>query len=139
MNVFSTANKDSVKKTIHLTLGVLVFSLLFSNALLFADTNGTDEHGKPLDVVLQEIRDKQGLGPDEAIDPRTVSDGDLEELGEAVMSIMIPDPRQRLDFLFCEYLHQFIDNFPAVFAVISNGVGHTIVYVAPQDEFSHIV
>ena len=83
-----------------LTLNVLLFSLIFSGSLLFSDTNVTDEHGKSLDAVLQEIRGKQGLKPDEAIDPRTVSDTHLEELGEAVMSVMHPDPRQ----------HEFMDN-----------------------------
>jgi hypothetical protein len=44
--------------------------------------------------VLGEIREKQGLGPDDAIDPRKVSNNDLEELGEAVMSIMHPESEQ---------------------------------------------
>ena len=70
------------------------FALLFllSAALLYADDEG--EHGRSLEVILQEIRQKQGMGPEEAIDPRRVSDEDLEELGEAVMSIMHPDPEQ---------------------------------------------
>ncbi len=100
MIIFSTANKGTIKKTTLITLSVLLFSLLIPTALLFADSNGTDEHGKPLDVVLQEIREKQGLGPDEAIDMRTVSEKDLEELGESVMSVMHPDPKQ----------HEFMDN-----------------------------
>lgn len=100
MNIFSGTNKVTIKKTILLTLGVLLFSLLFSGALLFADSNGTDEHGKPLNVILQEIRKKQGLGPDGAIDPRTFSEKDLEELGEAIMSVMHPDSKQ----------HEFMDN-----------------------------
>ncbi len=100
MNIFSIRKKSTINRSMFLILGMLIFPLLFSGVLLFADSNGTDEHGKPLDVVLQEIRDKQGLGPDEAIDPRTVSDRDLEELGEAVMSIAHPDPRQ----------HEFMDN-----------------------------
>ena len=34
---------------------------------------------------MEEIREKYGINPDEAINPRKVSDEDLEELGEAVM------------------------------------------------------
>lgn len=99
MNVFSNAYTGIVKKTILLMLGAFLFSMLFSGALLFADSKG-NEHGKSLDVVLQEIREKQGIGPDEAINPSTVDEKDLEELGEAVMSVMHPDPRQ----------HEFMDN-----------------------------
>jgi len=100
MNNYLNKKKITIKRLILLLLSMLISSLFFSCILLFADSNGTDEHGKPLDVVLQEIREKQGRGPDEAIDPRAVSDKDLEELGEAVMSVMHPDPRQ----------HEFMDN-----------------------------
>ena len=79
---------------------LLLVSLVLASALLlfavpvFANTGHDDEHGKVLELALQEIRAKQVVGPDEAIDPRKVSNEELEELGEAVMSIMHPDPRQ---------------------------------------------
>ena len=52
---------------------------------LFADTGHEGEHGRPLEDVLQEIREKQGLQPDDAIDPRKVNNKDLEELGAPEM------------------------------------------------------
>jgi len=87
-------NKNTVNKPLVLLSLMVVSALLLSAVPVFADTGLEGEHGKPLEDVLQEIRDKQGLGPDEAIDPRKVSDEELEELGEAVMGIMHPDPRQ---------------------------------------------
>jgi hypothetical protein len=77
-----------------ITSALLLTALLVSAAPILADTSSEDEHGKALEVILQEIRQKQSLGPDEAIDPRQVSDKDLEELGDAVMSVMVPDSRQ---------------------------------------------
>jgi hypothetical protein len=75
-------------------LAALIFSPFIGAALVSADTGNEDEHGKSLEVVLLEIREKYGIGPNEAINPRKLSDADLEEVGEAVMSIMYPDPRQ---------------------------------------------
>ena len=72
----------------------LIFTLLVAVAYLNADSDREGEHGKPLDLILEEIRAEQGLGPEEAIDPRKVSNEELEELGEAVMSVMIPDAQQ---------------------------------------------
>ena len=86
--------KNIVNKPLVLLTLMVASALLLSAVPVFADTGLEGEHGKPLEDVLQEIRDKQGLGPDEAIDPRKVSDEELEELGEAVMGIMHPDPRQ---------------------------------------------
>ena len=86
--------KNIVNKPLVLLSLMVASALLLSAVPVFADTGLEGEHGKPLEDVLQEIRDKQGLGPDEAIDPRKVSDEELEELGEAVMGIMHPDPRQ---------------------------------------------
>ncbi len=73
---------------------VLILSPFIGAAILTADTGVEDQHGKPLEVVLQEIREKYGISPDEAINPRKLSDTDLEELGEAVMSVIYPDPKQ---------------------------------------------
>ena len=86
--------KNIVNKPLVLLSLMVASALLLSAVPVFADTGLEGEHGKPLEDVLQEIRDKQGLVPDEAIDPRKVSDEELEELGEAVMGIMHPDPRQ---------------------------------------------
>ncbi len=86
--------KNIVDKPLVLLSLIVASALLLSVVPVFADTGLEGEHGKPLEDVLQEIRDKQGLGSDEAIDPRKVSDEELEELGEAVMGIMHPDPRQ---------------------------------------------
>jgi hypothetical protein len=47
-----------------------------------------------LDLVLQDIRGQYGISANEAINPRKLSDADLEEGGEAVMNIMYSDPRQ---------------------------------------------
>lgn len=91
-----TLGRKNIMNRISLFLLLMTFTLtlLLPGILVYADTGHEGEHGKPLEVVLQEIRAKQGLKPDEAIDPRKVSDEELEELGEAVMSIMHPDPRQ---------------------------------------------
>ena len=86
--------KNIVNKPLVLLSLMVASALLLSAVPVFADTGLEGEHGKPLEDVLQEIRDKQGLGSDEVIDPRKVSDEELEELGEAVMGIMHPDPRQ---------------------------------------------
>ncbi|UCB47337.1 MAG: hypothetical protein JSV25_07995 [Spirochaetota bacterium] len=91
--------KDSMNKSLILFMLVGAMLLLVSAVTVFADTGHEYEHGRPLEEVLQEIREKQGLGPDDAIDPRKVSNKDLEELGEAVMSIMHPEPEQ----------HEFMD------------------------------
>jgi uncharacterized membrane protein len=72
---------------------VSVFALLFIGLSAYADSD-REAHGKPLETVLQEIREKYGISPNEKINPRKLSDAELEEVGEAVMSIMHPDPRQ---------------------------------------------
>ncbi len=86
--------KNIVNKPLVLLSLMVASALLLSAVPVFADTGLEGEHGKPLEDVLQEIRARQNLKPDEAIDPRKVSDEELEELGEAVMGIMHPDPRQ---------------------------------------------
>jgi uncharacterized membrane protein len=72
------------------------------STLMFAHVESGLEnvHGKPLEVVLEEIRAHQGIGKDEKIDPEKVSDDQLEELGDALMSVMHPDPRE----------HEWMDN-----------------------------
>jgi uncharacterized membrane protein len=55
---------------------------------------GDAEHGRSVEDILAEIREKLDLGPNDRIDPDRVSDEDLEELGEAAMVIMHPDERE---------------------------------------------
>jgi Spy/CpxP family protein refolding chaperone len=69
---------------------LITLSVFFSSMFIF----GNDEHARSLDAILQEIREKQGLESNAPIDPEGVSYEDLEELGEAIMGIMHPDPKQ---------------------------------------------
>jgi hypothetical protein len=46
------------------------------------------------ETVLSQIRQKLGLGPDDRIDPSKVPDNLMQELGDAVMDQMIPNPQQ---------------------------------------------
>ncbi len=80
----------------------IIITFFAWNFLAYADTDvaGEEAHGKPLEVVLQEIRISQGITENERIDPDKVSDEKLEELGDAVMSVMHPDPRE----------HEWMDN-----------------------------
>jgi hypothetical protein len=91
MSIQSSYDQMGRKLLISIAI-ILVIVFVFSGVAIIADSNENDIHGKPIEVVLQEIRERQGLGPDDSIDPRKVSKKDLEELGEAVMSIMHPDP-----------------------------------------------
>jgi hypothetical protein len=63
-------------------------------ALVFADSDAADPHGRSVEEVLREIREGQGLGSQDRIDPDRIDDQLLEELGEAVMSLMVPDPKE---------------------------------------------
>ena len=95
METFIKSNKITYQNWfLYLAAAVFILSPFVGAALLNADTDNRDQHGRPLEVVLQEIREKYEISPDEAINPRKVSDEDLEELGEAVMSVMFPDPKQ---------------------------------------------
>ena len=93
MNRMIFGKKDAMHMSL-LLLTLVVITVLLAAFPVFADTGHEGEHGRPLEEVLQEIREKQGLGPDDAINPRKVSDRDLEKLGESVMSIMHPNPEQ---------------------------------------------
>jgi hypothetical protein len=85
---------------LYLAAAVFIISPFIGAAVLYADMDIEDRHGKPLEVVLKEIREKYNISPDEAINPRKVNDEDLEELGEADRSVMFSDPRQ----------HEIMDN-----------------------------
>ena len=80
-----------VKKT-----ALLMIFLLISISL-FADS---DQHGKSLEYVLGQIREELKVDKNSQIDPELVSEGLLEELGEAVMGVRHPDERQ----------HEWMDN-----------------------------
>lgn len=93
MNVVIRSNRRStIRKMLTLIFTIFVLSIFLGGFFALADSD--DQHGRELEVVLQEIREQQRLGPEDAINPRKVSDEDLEEVGEAVMSIMHPDPQQ---------------------------------------------
>jgi uncharacterized membrane protein len=71
--------------------------LLFSVAALMAASGITalaDEQSKSIKEVVAEIRQTQNLEPGQKIDCKKVTDKQLEELGDAWMDIMIPDPEQ---------------------------------------------
>jgi putative membrane protein len=52
------------------------------------------DHGRPLEQVLQEIRKAHGIPKGDRIDPDKLSEKELGEVGEAVMNVMVPDPRE---------------------------------------------
>jgi hypothetical protein len=75
-------------------LMVFVVVLLFGACgMAYSDSTEGESHGRSVEEVLEEIRQAQGLDPGDRIDPSLVSEHMLEELGEAVMSLMHPDPR----------------------------------------------
>lgn len=84
---------------------ILVFS--FALFILIPVSSFTDtekrymsEQGKSVVDVLKEIRTTQGISTNERIDPNKVSPLLLDELGDAVMNVMVPDPRE----------HEWMDN-----------------------------
>ena len=82
MKTFIKSNKITYQNWfLYLASTVFILSLFVGAAVLNADTGNEDQHGKPLEVVLQEIREKYEIDPDEAINPRNLSEEDLEELG----------------------------------------------------------
>lgn len=76
-------------------LSVITMSFVFS-FLVYADTYADvgEDHSKSIEVVLKEIRDTQGIGQNKPIDCELVTDGQLEELGEALMNFMHPDLKE---------------------------------------------
>ena len=76
------------------TLVVALFALCAWSIATPALSDAGNGHGQSLDDVLEEIRTSQGIGSDDAVDCATVTDEQMEELGEALMSIMHPDPEQ---------------------------------------------
>lgn len=73
---------------------VLFFVACPFHTYAFANVKGDKSHGRPLEEVLEAIRQSQGIIEDEPIDCAQVTDEQFEELGEAFMSIMHPDPQE---------------------------------------------
>jgi hypothetical protein len=74
------------------TVKKLTILLLISTAitgLVFADADG---HGRSVTEVLDEIRAELGIDEGKRIPPDAVSPALLEELGDAVMAEIHPDP-----------------------------------------------
>jgi putative membrane protein len=82
------------KKTLVL---ISVIFFLAMPAVLFADD---DKHSGSVEDVLKAIRQEQNVTQNKDINADKVSDKLLEELGEAVMSLRVPDERQ----------HEWMDN-----------------------------
>jgi uncharacterized membrane protein len=72
------------------SLIALALALLLYTGIAFGDAG----HERSVEEILTEIREKLNLGSSDRIDPDRVSDGDLEELGDAVMGLMHPDTRE---------------------------------------------
>lgn len=68
---------------------LLLLILVAVTGLLWADVDG---HSASVPDVLDEIRGELGLDEDERIDPDAVPPELLEELGDAVMGEIHPDP-----------------------------------------------
>lgn len=84
----------------HIIMPIIITFVALSFVIYAHSDVEEENHGKPLEVVLQEIRENQEIAENERIDPDKVSDEQLEELGDAVMSVMHPDPRE----------HEWMDN-----------------------------
>jgi uncharacterized membrane protein len=82
-------------KNILFSVSSALLLILFIGSTAFA--NG--HNSQSIDQIIAEIREAQGIGPNEPIDPKRVRDAQLEELGEAVMDLMHPDERE----------HEFMD------------------------------
>lgn len=78
----------TLKKTLILTLSVI---FLLTGAMLWAQEEG---HGRAADVIINEIKQNQSVESITQIDPDLVSPALLEELGDAVMALMIGDEQQ---------------------------------------------
>jgi len=77
-----------MKKILILTLSVM---FLIVGATLWAQEEG---HGRAASVIIDEIKQNQGVASLSLIDADQVNPALLEELGDAVMGLMIGDERQ---------------------------------------------
>jgi putative membrane protein len=76
-------------------LSIILLIFIFAIGLLIVPRPVTaqGEQGKSLNEIIGEIRQAQGLKPDQQIDCNKVTDQQFEELGEAWMDAAIPDPQ----------------------------------------------
>ena len=76
-------------------ISAMVLSLLWSwPGRADAPAVQNDNNQQTLDQVLQDIRQSQGIGSNDKIDCDKVTNKQYEQLGEAVMDVMHPDPRE---------------------------------------------
>lgn len=70
-----------------------VLALLVSSFAAYPHSNGVgvEEYKNTIDAIIEEIREEQELKENEPIELTEVESEKLEELGEAVMSMMHPD------------------------------------------------
>jgi len=80
---------------------VTVLTVCFSLAYADKYANADEDYSKSIETVLQEISNEQGIEGNEQIDCELVTDEQLEELGEALMDLMHPNPRE----------HQLMDDW----------------------------
>jgi len=73
---------------------VALFILIPVSSFTDTEKRYMSEQGKSVVDVLKEIRTAQGVSSNERIDPNKVSPTLLKELGDAVMDVMVPDPRE---------------------------------------------
>ncbi|MCF7929505.1 MAG: SHOCT domain-containing protein [Spirochaetales bacterium] len=81
-----------MKRVALISLGLLLVAFF---AWSLSGTH-SDEHSAEPNQVIEEIRGKMELGPEETIDPDAVPVSMLEKLGEAVMSEIHPNERVHL-------------------------------------------
>ena len=84
-----------MKKYILFSVGCALLLIFFIGGTAFANGHSS----RSIDEIIEEIREAQGIAPNDPIDPNRLSDAHLEELGEAVMDLMHPDERE----------HEFMD------------------------------
>ena len=84
---------------------VIFLSVLFLlvGATLWAQEEG---HGRTAEVILNEIKQNQGVTNISLIDPDLIRPALLEELGDAVMGLMIAD----------EERHEWMDEMMVLFS-----------------------
>lgn len=79
---------------------VLTFTIILLMISLIINADEGDNHNLTIEDVLEEIRNVQDVKSNTDINPDKVSDDLLEKLGEAVMNVQHPDPKE----------HEFMDN-----------------------------
>jgi len=79
----------------------ITFLSLALNVPVYPAQNSPENQSseKTVQAVLKQIRENHGISSDQPIDCNQVSDQEFEELGDALMGVMHPDPKQ----------HQFMD------------------------------